>query len=85
MNPPLTALCSVAPSSFIAQLRCRAQARRTIRQTVYKLIAETRAKDTGSATIEKSARSGVQPGSFLDLLIHATNKETGKPFTDLQV
>jgi hypothetical protein len=34
---------------------------------------------------EVSIRSGCKPGSFLDLLIHATNKETGKPFTDMQV
>ena len=32
-----------------------------------------------------SIRSGCKPGSFLDLLVHATNKETGKPFDDMQV
>ena len=64
------------------------QARVLVRETVYKLITETWARDAaaGDAGEEKpTARSGVAPGSFLHLLIHATNKETGKPFTDLQV
>ena len=66
----------------------RVQARELVRETIYKLITETRARDAaaGDAGEEKpTARSGVAPGSFLHLLIHATNKETGKPFTDLQV
>ncbi len=40
---------------------------------------------TANGKHDVSIRSGCKPGSFLDLLIHATNKETGKPFTDMEV
>ena len=50
------------------------------------LIQATRARQVeANGKAEVNIRSGCKPGSFLDLLIHATNKETGKPFTDFQV
>ena len=32
-----------------------------------------------------TARRGVAPGSFLDLLMHATDRTTGRGFTDLEI
>ena len=63
------------------------QARKTMRHTLYKLINDTRAREAAgeSALKEEFPQKGVKHGSFLHLLIHATNRETGKPFTDLQV
>ena len=74
------------------------QARRRLRGLLTQLIQDTRTRDaaangTANGTAnglangkhDVSIRSGCKPGSFLDLLIHATNKETGKPFTDMEV
>ena len=34
---------------------------------------------------EGTARRGVAPGSFLDLLMRATDRTTGRGFTDLEI
>ena len=70
------------------------QAWRRLRALCAELIRDTRARNaqasgatnsTADGKRDASIRSGCKPGSFLDLLIHATDKETGKPFTDLEV
>ena len=65
------------------------QARRRLRAQVFELIRAARARHAqvngdANCNAEVSILSGCKPGSFLDLLIHATNKETGKPFDDTQ-
>jgi hypothetical protein len=38
-----------------------------------------------SSAAKSSCTKGVEPGSFLDIIMNATNSLTGKPFTDDEV
>jgi len=84
MAPAVRQLASVLPTPTYAAGR---RGRYAVQAKVSRLL-----EDHHKATIleqnDKAARekgTGVAPGSFLDLMARSVNKETGKPFSDLEV
>jgi cytochrome P450 len=70
--------------------------RRAVRAAVATLLQHHRAaaaagklpaasSPSAAAPAPAPARSGVAPGSFLDLMARAVNKDTGHPFSDMEV
>ena len=76
--------------SFVLKAGVRPpQSRKRLRAQCAQLIRDSRARDaatngTANGKHDVSIRTGCKPGSFMDLLIHATNKQTGQPFTDTE-
>lgn len=88
MAPAVRQLASVLPTPTYAAGR---RGRHAVQAKVSKLLEDHR-KDASlqqkintNNNIHHEKGTGVAPGSFLDLMARSVNKETGKPFSDMEV
>jgi cytochrome P450 len=85
LAPAVRQLASVLPTPMYAAGR---RGRHAVQNRVGKLLEEHRKKASSkenNGKVEHEKGTGVAPGSFLDLMANAVNKETGKPFSDMEV
>jgi cytochrome P450 len=86
MAPAVRQLASVLPTPTYAAGR---RGRHAVQAKVSKLLEEHRKASSleqqVNNKVEREKGTGVAPSSFLDLMARSINKETGKPFSDMEV